>query len=239
MSLKDRLRVDPITRSESDALCAEHHYSGKPYSKSMVHLGVFWDGQLEGVMAFGAPIDRRKVLHLVEGTEWHEMAELNRMAFSPALPRNSESRALAVAFRLFKKYAPHVKWLLSYADGAQSGSGTIYRATGWLLTQVRPNGSIYRLPDGRIVTDIGVRTSAALQAELSAIAGHSVRTLADLDEVGAELLDGMQYRYIKPLQKGLKLTCQVIPYEALATGEMVQGPTLDGDARSTRQLVLM
>jgi hypothetical protein len=202
----------------------------------MVHLGVFWDGRLEGVMAFGAPIDRRRVLHLVEGTSWHEMAELNRMAFSPILPRNSESRALAVAFRLFKRYAPHVKWLLSYADGAQSGSGVIYRATGWLLTQARPNASIYRLPDGRVVTDIGIRTSAALQAEMSAKIGRPVRRLEDLADAGAVLLDGMQYRYIKPLYKGLKLTCPVLQYDSLTTGEMVRAPSADGGASPTRQL---
>lgn len=200
MSIKKHLKVMPISRYESDLLCEAHHYSGRGYVKSQVHLGVFWKGSLEGTMAFGCPIDRRKVLGLVQGTEWGEMCELNRMAFSPALPRNSESRALSVAFRLFKKYAPHVKWILSYADGAQSGSGAIYRATGWLLTQARENKTLYKDTHGRVYSDIGIRTSSALSRKF----GREME--------GLQLLEGKQYRYIKPLRDNLIYTFEVLDY---------------------------
>lgn len=207
MSLKEKLKVSPIPRHRADELCRSYHYSGKPYVKSQVHLGVYWDGELEGAMCFGCPIDRRKVLPLVEGTGWEEMCELNRMAFSDNLPRNSESRALSVAFRLFRKYAPQVKWILSYADGAQSGSGAIYRATGWILTQIKENSSLYRRKDGSVVSDIGIRTSATLREE---IGGGGVEAFRD---AGLQRIVGRQYRYIKPLTKGLILNCAVLPYD--------------------------
>lgn len=212
MSLKQNLRIEPISRQKANDLCRRHHYSGKPYPKSQVHLGAFWKGDLEGVMCFGCPIDRRKVLGLVEGTEWHEMCELNRMAFSPRLPRNSESRSLAIAFRLFRKHAPQIKWILSYADGAQSGSGAIYRATGWTLTQVKQNSALYRTPDGRVVSDVGIRTGGDLQEEISDRIGRPARSHHDFVEAGLERIEGCQYRYIKLLDDGLTLSCDRLPY---------------------------
>lgn len=213
MSLKRHLRVAPISRSDSVRLCEEYHYSGKAYPKSQVHLGVFWKGDLEGVMAYGCPIDRRKVLGLVEGTQWHEMCELNRMAFSPCLPKNSESRALAVSFRLFKKHAPHIKWLLSYADGAQSGSGAIYRATGWVLTQKKKNGSLYVDHDGTVLSDIGIRTGDRMQSKIASRIGRPARSHKDFVDAGLVKIDGYQYRYIKILDEACSLACDTLDYD--------------------------
>ncbi|WP_200799682.1 Mom family adenine methylcarbamoylation protein [Olsenella urininfantis] len=124
------------------------HYSGKVVNNSCLHFGAFLNGRLHGVMSFGPPTDKRKVLGLVEGTPWNGMLELNRMAFDPVLPRNSESRCIAVAMRLLKKNAPHVKWVLSFADGCQCGDGTIYRASGFVLTGIKQNDTLRKDPRG-------------------------------------------------------------------------------------------
>ncbi len=58
-------------------------------------------------MQFGPSLDKRKIQGLVSDTQWHEFIELNRMAFSDALPRNSESRAIAIAMKLLKKHGPN------------------------------------------------------------------------------------------------------------------------------------
>ena len=72
-------------------------------------------------MSFGPSTDKTKLIGLVEGTGWNEFIELNRMAFSDLLPRNSESRALAIAVKLLRKNAPHLKWFVTFADGTQCG----------------------------------------------------------------------------------------------------------------------
>ena len=41
------------------------------------------------------------------------------MAFSDLLPRNSESRALAISIKLLKKKAPQIKRIVSFADACQ------------------------------------------------------------------------------------------------------------------------
>ena len=49
---------------------------------------------------------------------------------------------LAITFKLIKKNAPQIKWILSYSDGCDCGDGTIYRASGFYLTNI--NDSITR-----------------------------------------------------------------------------------------------
>ena len=71
-------------------------------------------------------MNKQKIIGLVEGTGWNVFLELNRMAFDSVLPRNSESRALSISLRLIRKYAPQVKWVLSFADACSCGDGTIY-----------------------------------------------------------------------------------------------------------------
>ena len=71
------------------------------------------------------------------------MIELNRMAFDDYLPKYSESRCIAISIRLIKKNAPHIKWILSFSDGASCGDGTIYRASGFSFVGIKENNGIF------------------------------------------------------------------------------------------------
>ena len=145
--MKD-IRLAAIPSKEANAFVRAHHYSGKVVNNSQLHLGAFLNGRLHGVMSFGPSTRKELLVGLVEGTGWNEFIELNRMAFDEALPRNSESRCLAVAMRLLRRNAPHLKWVVSFADGCSCGDGTIYRASGFVLTQIKRNASMLALPDG-------------------------------------------------------------------------------------------
>ena len=59
--------------------------------------------------------------------------------------------------RLMRQHAPHVQWVVSFADGAQCGDGTIYRASGFLLTGIRKNTSLWAAPDGHVSDDVSVK----------------------------------------------------------------------------------
>lgn len=150
-SAKD-IVLRPISSKEANALVKRVHYSGKVVNNSQIHIGVFYQGKLEGAMQFGPSLDKRKIQGLVSGTLWNEFIELNRMAFSDDLPRNSESRALAIAFKLLRKHAPQLKWVISFADATQCGDGTIYRASGFVLTGIKKNDQIWVMPSGEITT---------------------------------------------------------------------------------------
>ncbi|MGY3347096.1 MULTISPECIES: Mom family adenine methylcarbamoylation protein [unclassified Bradyrhizobium] len=144
------IRVAPIAKRDADALIIRLHYSHKTVNNASLALGVFLNGRLEGAMTFGPSMDRSNIQGLVRETPWNGFLELNRLAFSEALPRNSESRALAIAMRMIRKNYPHIGWVISFADGCQCGDGTIYRASGFVLTGIKVNKSLLRLPEGSV-----------------------------------------------------------------------------------------
>ena len=227
------IRVEPIKADAARALVQRCHYSGKVVNNSQLHLGAFLNGRLEGVMSFGPSLDKRKVQGLVSGTMWNGFLELNRMAFSEALPRNSESRALAVAFRIIRKHYPHVEWVISFADGAQCGDGTIYRAAGFLLTGVRKNNSMWRAPENgetfsrTSLTDgksknqqqkaltVVSRTTVTKGAHAAAAnGGASMKVYKD---AGFEPIPGFQLRYVYFLNAVARnrLTVPVLPFSTI------------------------
>jgi len=192
----------PIERREADALVRRIHYSGKVVQNSQLHIGVFYQGKLEGAMQLGPSLDKRKIQGLVAGTPWNGFIELNRMAFTEALPRNSESRALSVAMRLLRRHAPHVQWVVTFADGAQCGDGTIYRAAGFVLTGINLSKNLVQLPSGQVVHKMTLESSpTTARDELGGrtyydITGGRYDLAAYVRSVGGVVIPGFQLRYI-------------------------------------------
>lgn len=151
--------VKVIPASVANPFVRAHHYSGKIVPNSMLHFGAFLDGQLHGVLSYGSSMDKRKTMALVEGTGWNEFLELNRMAFDEYLPRNSESYCIGKTLRMIKKQAPQIKWVVSFADGCSCGDGTIYRASNFVLTDIRENHNLCELPSGEKVHKMTLESS--------------------------------------------------------------------------------
>ena len=187
------IRVMPIAAKDANALVKRWHYSGKVVNNSQLHLGVFLDGKCGGVMQFGPSLDKRKIMGLVEGTGWNEFIELNRMAFADWLPRNSESRAIGYAFRWMRKQYPHIKWCVSFADGTQCGDGTIYRASGFVLTSVKVNDSMWEhTRTGERRQDMQFFHTGTLQERKNGlwrkVQGHMLRYLYFIDPTARQRL---------------------------------------------------
>lgn len=160
-------------------------------------------------MQFGPSMDKRKSLGLVPGTPWNGFLELNRMAFSDWLPRNAESRAISVAIRMIRKEYPHIQWILSYADATQCGDGAIYRASGFLLTGIKENKTILRMPDGSVVADKTLNNANfKVKGESSGFWKKN----------GAKPLTGYQLRYIYFFNEESKrrLSVPIIPFSKIA-----------------------
>jgi hypothetical protein len=204
-SAKD-ITVKPISGADARRVVQAVHYSGKTVNNSQLHMGVFLNGRLEGAMQFGPPMKKTNCIGLVEGTPWNGFLELNRMAFSEALPRNSESRALAVALRLIRKHYPHVQWVVSFADGTQCGDGTIYRASGFVLTDVRKNTGIWLMPDGTIGTRMTYTKGK-----------HILKNGKASNPQGVRPLSGFQLRYMYFLDPTARerLTVPILPFSKI------------------------
>jgi hypothetical protein len=253
MSSAKDLVLRPIERKEADALVKRVHYSGKVVNNSQIHIGAFWNGKLEGAMQFGPSLDKSKLVGLVQGTGWNEFIELNRMAFSDALPRNSESRAIAIAMKILKKHAPHLKWVISFADATQCGDGTIYRASGFVLTGINKNTQVWKAPTGETFsrTSLTDNRSHAQQAKARMVAsrvqGEQVHekggaSMKQYIDAGFKPLQGYQLRYLYFLDPTARqrLTVPILPFseiERLHAG-MYKGQSLsravsiEGDALS-------
>jgi len=144
-SAKDII-VKPIAGKDANLIIKNLHYSGKVVPNSQLHFGIQLDGKWGGAMQFGPSMVKKTMMNLVEGTGWNNFIELNRMAFADWLPRNSESRAIAYSMKYIKKHYPQIKWVVSFADATQCGDGAIYRASGFVLTDIRESEALRRNP---------------------------------------------------------------------------------------------
>lgn len=202
--------VKVIPAKIANEFVKKHHYSGKVVQNSKLHFGAFLDGKLHGVMSYGSPLDKSKVLPLVQPSKWNEMLELNRMAFDDYLPKNSESRCISITIRLIRKNAPHVKWILSYSDGTQCGDGTIYRASGFKLTLVKENSDLFVLPNGDKIHSMTIKSSKPLMSKY----GKWERYL-DAEHKGWKKIPGYQLRYIYLIDKSCKITVPILPFSKI------------------------
>ena len=64
--------VKVIPSKIANEFTKKHHYSGKVVNNSQLHFGCFLDGKLHGVMQFGCPLDKRKVMGLVVDKDGNE-----------------------------------------------------------------------------------------------------------------------------------------------------------------------
>ena len=188
--------VKVITPNIANEFIKKNHYSGKVVPNSNLHFGCFLDNKLHGVMSYGPSINKKGTINLVKNTGWNEFIELNRMAFDNYLPKYSESRCIAISIRLIKKNAPHIKWIISFADGTQCGDGTIYRASGFKLVGIEKNAGICKI-NGKIAHikktyDLGLTSSFLKKSDIPKLKNKGI---------DVELLKGYQLKYVYLIDK--------------------------------------
>ena len=199
MGRAKEIRVKVIPAKVANAFVKKHHYSGKVVPNSKLHFGAFLDGKLHGVLSYGPSINKKGTINLVEGTGWNEFIELNRMAFDDYLPKYSESRCIAISIRLIKKNAPHIKWVISFADGTQCGDGTIYRASGFKLVGIAENTALRVNPD----------TGEAMHV----IQAHHLKMSSEFRKW--KPFEGYQMKYVYLIDKTCVLTKPEIPFSEI------------------------
>lgn len=202
MGRAKEIELKVIPSSVANPFIKTHHYSGKVVNNSCLHFGAFLDGRLHGVMSYGPSLDKRKIMGLVEGTGWNEFLELNRMAFDEKLPRNSESYCIGKSIRLIRKNAPQIKWIISFADGCSCGDGTIYRASNFVLTDIKENKNLCELPTGEKIHKMTLESNPTTpRKELGGksyydVTGGAFAFKKYVDYVHGKILTGYQLRYI-------------------------------------------
>ena len=216
--------VKVIPSKIANEFVKKYHYSGKVDTRTQVSFGCFLDGKLHGCMQISPSINKHASINLVKNTGWNEFAELARMAFDEYLPKYSESRCISIMMKLLKKNAPHIKWIVSYADGTQCGDGAIYRASGFNLVDIKKNSSMWQMPNGEVCCSIifnpgfnpGGKEKKAVQFGKSGIY-ESWPATRYLKHIGAYPIEGFQIKYIYFLDKeSIKnLTVPILPFSKI------------------------
>lgn len=237
-----KLVVRPVSSADANRVIQSLHYSGKVVRNSQLHLGVFMGGRCGGVMQFGPSLDKRKIQGLVQGTGWNAFIELNRMAFADWLPRNGESRCIAYAMRFIRREYPHIKWVVSFADGTQCGDGTIYRASGFVLTGINESKNLVRRGDGEVIHKMTLESNPTRpRPELGGkslydITGGRYNLDAYVRATRGTVIPGFQLRYIYFIDETYRerLAVPVVPFAEITRrgAGMYRGKRRAGSAGS-------
>jgi hypothetical protein len=194
--------VRPIPNTAAKRIIVKNHYLHSFPGCTKLCFGVFSGDRLLGAITYGAgPANAFK---LVEGALNDDCLTLTRLWLSGELPRNSESRVIAISLRYLKKYTK-VKFTVTYADPVQGHVGTIYQATGWLYTGLSEAMPKFDLGDGI------ARHSRSFS---HAFGSHSLKYLEECGLQVKALPQHPKHRYIYFLDESLKnkLKPHVLPY---------------------------
>ncbi len=141
------IRIRPIPFTVAKRILVKNHYLHSLPGGTKLAFGAFLGVRLLGAIAFGS--GPQMVYSLVEDASPDDCLTLTRLWLSDDLPKNSESRVIAVCLRAIKRFT-QVKFLVSYADPSAGHAGGIYQATGWLYTGLSENMPLYDLGDGKV-----------------------------------------------------------------------------------------
>jgi hypothetical protein len=208
--------VKVIPSKIANEFVKQHHYSGKVAATGLICFGAFLDNKMIGVAQWGRPINKYLHLHIVENTKWNDFLELNRLVCIDGTPKNTESRFIKICLLLIKKNAPHIKWVISFADATQCGDGTIYRASGFVLTNINESKQIYQLPNGETLHLMGLQGGqhgALRKKMLESGYGNAKKYMVDVLK-GKPLL-GKQLKYIYLIDKTCKITVPILPFSKI------------------------
>lgn len=142
-----QLEMVEITNKVAGVCYEKWHYLGKTEFLATHNFGVFVNGELMGCISYGAPnaTELKGYFNRYTQNGWRE---IKRLALSDYLPKNSESRVIAVSIRLLKKIEK-VAGIVTYADSGVGHCGTIYKASGFnYLGLTAPKKDFY--VDGKI-----------------------------------------------------------------------------------------
>ena len=159
--------------------------------------GIFYNGYIKGAISYS-----RAAVHLntlFDSLEEKYIYHLARFWVSDDLPKNTESKTLALSLRFIQKNG--AKACVSYADEGQGHIGTIYQACGFLYTGISQKRS-FQIGD-KIIHG----------KTLYNICGTSgIKKLRERGLSVSIIKNAPKHRYIKIFDPSIKLLIPVLPY---------------------------
>lgn len=189
--------IKEIDRNLANSIIKANHYSKKITNGSYIHLGVFINSELLGVLQAGYAMNPASRGGIVEGTTALDFCELNRMWFDDKAERNSESKALSYLVRYIKAKYPNIRFMQSFADERCGGFGIVYQAANFFY--YGEHKSTFWLLDGEYIHNVVITNGTNKSAQVEA-------KRARLYE--AEKFVLRQFRYIYWIKPKFKKFCK-------------------------------
>ena len=120
--------IKEIDRNLANDIIVKNHYSKKFYNATYIHLGLFVNEEIKGVLQYGYAMNPASCGSVVEGTQKDEYLELNRMWIADNVGEYPESRAISYSLKYIRRKYPKIKWIQSFADERCGGLGIVYQA---------------------------------------------------------------------------------------------------------------
>lgn len=142
--------VKRLSRSTARRYIIKHHYSHGCHNAPSACYGLFWNGELIGVLVFAVSCSENvRASILGTGTEG-TVTELHRLHILDGTPKNTESWFVARCLRALKTDMPEIKVVISFADPMEGHVGIIYQATNALYYGTSGNATFFIDGDGRV-----------------------------------------------------------------------------------------
>lgn len=202
----DIFQVKEIERITANDIIVKNHYSKKYYAATYIHLGVFMDKKLVGVLQYGYAMNPASCGSVVKDTQMDEYLELNRMWLDDIAPRNSESKAISYSIKYIKRKYPKIKWIQSFADERCGKFGVVYQAANFKY--FGEHNAIFWTLDG-VIYHNSVKTS-----KIAGPRGYDLlNDPKNKDRVTSETLRQFRYIYFIDKREEKKVLLEKKPFE--------------------------
>ena len=192
----DEFYIKEINRKLANDLIVKNHYSGKFYNATYIHLGLFVNEEIKGVLQYWYAMNPVSCGSVVSGTQKNEYLELNRMWIADNIGQYPESRAISYSIKYIKKKYPKIKWIQSFADERCGGFGIVYQACSF--NYFGEHNSLFWTLDGNIYHNSLMTRSPNLSKSDKYLQENKNRATCEKLR---------QFRYIKFLDQREKKKC--------------------------------
>lgn len=188
--------IKEIDRKLANKVIVKNHYSKKFYNATYIHLGLFVNEELQGVLQYGYAMNPASCGSVVEGTKQNEYLELNRMWIADNVGEYPESRAISYSLKYIRRKYPKIKWIQSFADERCGGFGIVYQACSF--GYYGEHKSVFWELDGQIYHNSLMTRNPELSKAAKQIQINKDRAIS---------YSLRQFRYIKFLDKSWVKKC--------------------------------
>lgn len=189
--------IKEIERNLANEIIVKNHYSKKFYNATYIHLGLFENNVLKGVLQYGYAMNPASCSSVVKDTLIDEYLELNRMWLSDeVVVKYAESQAVSYSIKYIKRKYPKIKWIQSFADERCGGFGIVYQACSF--NYYGEHSSIFWTLENEIYHNSLMTRNPKLSKSAAYL--QSKKNEAEKSEL-------RQFRYIKFLNQKWKKKC--------------------------------